>query len=392
MSRAFEGLKVLDLTHVLAGPFCAYQLAVLGADVIKIEPPGEPDCARGRGPDPDQNAALRGLNYQVQGGNKRAMTLNLKSEEGREILRQMVATADVFLENYRTGAMDRLGLGYNDLRQINPALIYCSMTGFGGQGPKAGVAAYDNVIQATSGAISQTGGRKPGLSFVDYGAGMNAAFAISAALFQRQRDGQGQHIDCSMLETVMIMMAPEMSAALHPVKASRGKEATIQSYETADGVVMLGVFTPGQNRRFWQALADEGFDQGDLGETDCWEDLWARSERMKVALEPIMLQRNATDWQAWMEQRGFAAEVVRPLADAAHDPQLRARPFLHQFEAGPGDSTAPVITPVAAFSYEHDGPAIDRRPPGFGEHTDEILRSLGHNSDAISQLHREGVV
>jgi crotonobetainyl-CoA:carnitine CoA-transferase CaiB-like acyl-CoA transferase len=135
MSRAFEGLVVLDLTHVLAGPFCAYQLAVLGADVIKIEPPGEPDCARGRGPDPDQNAALRGLNYQVQAGNKRAMTLDLKTEDGRAILKELVAGADVFIENYRTGALAALGLGYENLAAINPALIHCSMTGFGHHQP-----------------------------------------------------------------------------------------------------------------------------------------------------------------------------------------------------------------------------------------------------------------
>jgi crotonobetainyl-CoA:carnitine CoA-transferase CaiB-like acyl-CoA transferase len=392
MSRAFEGLVVLDLTHVLAGPFCAYQLAVLGADVIKIEPPGEPDCARGRGPDPDQNAALRGLNYQVQAGNKRAMTLDLKSDAGCAILKELVAGADVFIENYRTGALAALGLGYEDLTAINPALIHCSMTGFGGTGPRAGVAAYDNVIQAASGIISQSGGNKPGLSFIDYGAGLNAAFAISAALFQRQRDGRGQHIDCSMMETAMLMMAPELAANLHPVKASRGKEAGIRAYETKDGVLMPGIFTPAQNKRFWRKLAEEGFEAGDLGETDDWPDLWERSERMGTRLEAIMGTRSATDWQDWLQERGFAGEIVRSLGEAARDPQLDARGFLQELEAGPGDATAAVKAPVAAFTYAHDGPSIERRPPGFGEHTDEILRALGRSDEQIGELRMAGVI
>jgi crotonobetainyl-CoA:carnitine CoA-transferase CaiB-like acyl-CoA transferase len=392
MARAFEGIRVLDLTHVLAGPFCAYQLAVLGADVIKIEPPGEPDCARGRGPDADQNAALRGLNYQVQAGNKRAMTLDLKKSDGQAILRELAAGADVLIENYRTGALGRLGLGPDELRAVNPALIYCSMTGFGGAGPKAATAAYDNVIQATAGIVDRTGGRKPGLSFVDYSAGMNAAFAISAALFQRQRDGLGQHIDCSMLETAMIMMAPEMAAELHPVKSSRGKEAGIRSYHTADGELMLGIFTPAQNRRFWALLADEGVDAGKLGETEDWESLWNKADEMHEKLTAIMPSRNAADWQEWLEDNGFAAEVIRPLSEAAADPQLRARPFLHAHEAGPGDVTAPVTAPVAAFAFSHDGPRIDRRPPGFGEHTDEVLRSLGRNADDIEALRAAGVI
>lgn len=392
MARAFEGIRVLDLTHVLAGPFCAYQLAVLGADVIKIEPPGEPDCARGRGPDADQNAALRGLNYQVQAGNKRAMTLDLKTVAGQEILRELAASADVLIENYRTGALARLGLGPDDLRAVNPALIYCSMTGFGGAGPKAETAAYDNVIQATAGIIDRTGGRKPGLSFVDYSAGMNAAFAIAAALFQRRQDGQGQHIDCSMLETAMIMMAPEMAAELHPVKSARGKEAGIRSYSTAEGELMLGIFTPEQNRRFWQALAADGFDAGDLGETDNWEMLWDKAAAMHERLTEVMQARTAVEWQAWLAGLGFAAEVVRPLAEAAADPQLRARPFLHAHDPGPGDVTAPVSAPVAAFAFAHDGPRIDRRPPGFGEHTDEVLRSLGRSAAEIDELRAAGVV
>ncbi|GGY01556.1 CaiB/BaiF CoA transferase family protein [Streptomyces hiroshimensis] len=208
MSRAFSGVRVLDLTHVLAGPFAAYQLGVLGADVIKIEPPGRPDFVRGRGPDPELNRQLRGINYQVQGGGKRAMTLDLKTPGGREVFRSLVRTADVVVENYRAGALERLGVGYDDLSAINPRLIHCSMTGYGQSGPRAEVNAYDNVVQAASGVIARCDGRKPDVAFIDYGSGYNAAFAIAAALYARARDGRGQRIDCAMFDTALMLMGP----------------------------------------------------------------------------------------------------------------------------------------------------------------------------------------
>src|SRR5262245_20715297 len=143
-NRPFEGLRVLDLTHVLAGPFCTYLLALLGADTIKIEAPGEPDEVRGRGADPALNAALMGTNFLTQNANKRGLTLNLKTAQGRHILRKLVATTDVFVENYRTGALAALALGYENLRQIRADIIYCSLTGFGQSGPRSAINAYDN--------------------------------------------------------------------------------------------------------------------------------------------------------------------------------------------------------------------------------------------------------
>ncbi|MBT7582466.1 MAG: CoA transferase, partial [Kordiimonadaceae bacterium] len=215
MTRPYENIKILDLTHILAGPFATYQFALLGADVIKIEPPTMPDPARGRGPDKAQNDALKGLNYQVQASNKKAITLDLKQTAGRKILLKLVQSADILVENYRSGALDELGLGYDDLKAANPKLIYCSLSGFGNYGDRAEVNAYDNVIQATSGIIEQSGGHKPGVSFVDYAAGYNAAFAISAALHRREKTGQGTYISSSMLEVAMTLMAPEAAAAKH---------------------------------------------------------------------------------------------------------------------------------------------------------------------------------
>ncbi len=249
MTGALNDIKVLDLTHVLAGPFCTYQLALLGADVIKIEDPANPDCARGRGPDDALNAAGLGLNYQVQGANKRSLALNLRSSEGVELFKSLAKDVDIIVENFATGALAALGVGYEVLRDINPELIHCSITGYGDSGPQADHGAYDNVIQATSGTIAQCGGVKPAVSFVDYATGYAAAFAVTAALTQRSQTGAGTHISVSMLEVAMQMMAPEAAAAQHVTPTKRGKEAGIASYETQDGHLMLGAFRPVQYRK-----------------------------------------------------------------------------------------------------------------------------------------------
>ncbi len=389
MSKPFAGLKVLDLTHVLAGPFCAWQFALLGADVIKIENPAEPDWARGRGPDPAENAALRGLNYQVQGSNKRAVAIDLKHSRGRDLVRDLAKSADVFVENYRTGALPALGLGYEDIAALNPRIVYCSVTGYGAEGPRAKINAYDNVVQAASGVIDQSGGHKPGLSFIDYSAGYNAAFAISAALFRRERDGKGAHVTCSMFETALMLMAPELAAAMRPGGQPKRKEAGIAAYETADGVLMLGAFSPPQNARLWALLASEGYDARDFAAARDWPSLWRNADAMRAELVAIFKTRTAGDWQALLHANGLPAERVRTLADAAADPQLAARQF---FAIPASDPGAAHPLPVAAYRFDVDGPSIEAPAPGVGEHTDEVLAELGLRADDIAALRAEGVI
>jgi crotonobetainyl-CoA:carnitine CoA-transferase CaiB-like acyl-CoA transferase len=385
MARPFAGVRVLDLTHVLAGPFCAYQLAVLGADVIKIEPPGEPDCARGRGPDAALNRAGRGLNFQVQGGNKRALALDLKAERGRAILLRLAASADVFLENYRVGALAALGLGDEALAGANPGLIRCSLTGFGQEGPRAGVNAYDNVIQAASGVMARTGTAasgplKTGAAFVDYATGWSAAFAIAAALFQRQRDGKGQRIDCAMLDAALTMLGPEIAAELAG-GAPKRDEAGLGCYATAGGLLMLGAFTPRQNARLWAALG-----RADFAALDSWEALWSHAGAMRAALAERLRERTADGWMELFREIGVPAERVRGLDEAARDPQLAHRALLGR--AAPGEPTVP----VAAFRFAHDGPLLDRPAPAVGEHSDEILGELGLAAAEIAALRADGVV
>lgn len=392
VQRPFHGIRVLDLTHVLAGPFCAYQLALLGADVVKIEPPLMPDTARGRGPDDALNAAGLGINYLVQGSNKRSLALDLTSEDGRAILLDLVDGADVLVENYRAGALDALGLGPKALCARNPRLIHCSITGFARGHEREGVNAYDNVIQAASGVMARTTGRsgepvKSGASFVDYATGYAAAFAISSALFQRQASGKGQVIDCAMFDTALTLMAPEAAAALYEGSAQpRPKEAGLGTYETADGLLMLGAFNTRQNNRLWEALG-----RPDFAALDSWPALWGASQAMREALVPIMLTRSAAEWETYLHAIGVPAERVRTLDEAVRMPHLRERGFFHALDAAvPG--AAPVAVPLAPFSFAIAGPAIDRPPPRLGEHSAEILREIGRSSVEVEALRERGII
>ncbi|HSQ03856.1 MAG TPA: CoA transferase, partial [Burkholderiales bacterium] len=247
--RPFEGIKIVDVTHVLAGPFAAYQLAVLGADVIKVEDPNEPDQSRNTGSDLELNRTNMGTGYLAQGSNKRCITLNLKTEKGREILKQLTKDADVFIENYRAGSFAALGIGYEDMKKLNPRLIYCSMTAFGQEGPRGGQTAYDHAIQSTSGIMASTGTpqtapMKCGSPIIDYSTGTMAAFAISSALFQRERTGRGQYIDCSMLDVAMMLQASHItgySATGKPaaLKGNQHAYAAGNLYDAKEGKVQL---------------------------------------------------------------------------------------------------------------------------------------------------------
>lgn len=384
---ALQNIKVLDVTHVLAGPFCTYQLALLGADVLKVEPPTTPDCARGRGPDDAANAAGLGLNYQVQGGNKRAVALDLADPDGRDIFLDLVRDADVLVENYASGALDRLDLDYQTLSGMNPALVYCSLTGYGDTGPNAQTGAYDNVIQATSGVIAQSGGQKPGVSFIDYSAGYSAAFAIAAALLQRGQTGRGCHISVSMLEVAMQMMAPEVAAAQHPTKTKRSQEAGISSYETCDGVLMLGAFRPEQYRKLAAVLRGMGSAMPALDHIAQWQDVWAIAQDTKTRLQQIFKTRTTAFWVAHLHDYDLPAEAVKTLAEAVQSPQLEARAYFQ-----PNASDARATLPLTAFRMSEGGPVLSSPPPAHGQHSIDVLREVGVSDAQIDALLQRGVL
>ena len=397
MPQPFEGIRVIDLTHVLAGPFCAYQLAILGADTIKVEAPGEPDQVRMGGTDRHLNGQLMGTNYLAQAANKRSITLDLKSDKGRDVLKRLARGADVLIENYRADAMDALGIGYEAMREINPSLIYCSMTGYGRTGPKGRHTSYDNVVQAVSGLMSVSGTPdltplKVGAPVLDYASGTMAAFAVASALFQRQRTGEGQHIDFSMLDTALMLMSSTLTGYFHNgtvLSVPRGNDFPSPNgccYKTADGLLMLAAFNHRQHERLWTAL-----DRPDLAARSSYDEIEAGGETMKAELTRIFATRSAAEWEVFLNDRGVPAGRVLTIPEALEHDQVKARPALHVFENVPGVA-GPVTVPVSGFAFAQDGPAARTPPPPMGAHTDEVLRDLGYGPEEVAALRDEGVI
>ena len=395
MPRPFEGIRIIDITHVLAGPFAAYQLGLMGADVIKVEHPDEPDQSRDSGTDNVLNHANMGTGFLTQGSNKRAITLNLKTEQGRAILKKLVATADVLVENYRPGAFEALGLGYEDLRKINPKLIYASFSAFGQSGPKRQRTAYDHVIQSTSGIMAMTGTAqanpiKIGAPAIDYATGTMGAYALSAALFQRERTGQGQRIDMAMLDVAMILMASHVTGYMrngkHPKPSGNSTgHATSQTYQTKDGLVMVGASNLRQQRRLWTVVERPDMIKKTNDERD------ADHAREVSVLTEIMLTKTAAEWEEWLQERHVPASRVRTMGEALADPQIASRGILHRHDSAPGIE-GPFTVPVAAFTFAHGGPKVDRPPPMFGQHNDEVLAELGYSARDIAGFRTEKVI
>jgi len=394
--RPYEGIKIIDITHVLAGPFAAYQLALLGADVIKIEHPTDYDQSRDSGGDRALNKQLMGTGYLTQASNKRAITLNLKHEKGREILKKLVKDADVLVENFRSGAFRALGLGWDDLRPLNPRLIYCSMTAFGQEGPRGVQTAYDQLIQATSGMMAMTGTPdvnpiKTGAPVIDYATGTMCAFAISSALFQRERTGRGQYIDSAMLDVSLMLMGSHITSYLRTGKEPKPKgnqmdRASSQLYEAKDAPLMIAASNRGQHERLFNALGRP--DIAAQSSHDQREELY---DKQTEELQKIIGGKTADEWEQYLQSRHVPAGRVRPLSESLKDPQLEARRVLHRHEKIEGVD-GPVTVPLAAFKFADGGPSIETPPPRLGQHTDEVLASLGYSKDDIATLRADGAI
>ena len=395
MTRPFEGIRIIDITHVLAGPFAAYQLAVLGADVIKVEHPDDPDQSRDGGTDRALNRQHMGTSFLTQGSNKRSITLNLKTEPGREILKRLVAAADVLVENFRPGAFEALGLGYAAMSAINPRLIYCSISAFGQDGPRREQTAYDHVIQATSGLMAMTGTEevnpiKFGAPAVDYATGTMGAFALASALFQRERTGKGQHIDLAMVGVAMMLMGSHLTGYMRNGAEPRphgNKQpfATNSCYEAKDGLVMIGASNLGQQRRLWRVLErpDMIKDDNEAREAD--------RAREAAVLADIFKTRTADEWEVYLQARHVPAARVRTMAEAVADPHFKTRGVFHHHASAPGID-GPFGVPLAAFKFAHGGPSIETPPPEFGADTDAVLAETGYVAEEIAEFRRAGVI
>jgi crotonobetainyl-CoA:carnitine CoA-transferase CaiB-like acyl-CoA transferase len=397
-NHILKGVRVLDLTNVLAGPFATLHLALLGAEVIKIERPGSGDLARRHGSLPELNEELMGTSFLAQNANKKSVTLNTKTPEGREIFKKLVKGADVLVENFRPGVMERLGLNYEVLKDINPGLVYCAISGFGQTGPDAHKPAYDQIIQGLSGEMAVNGDERlnplrAGFPVCDTAGGLNAAFAIMAALYHRQRSGDGQFIDIAMLDSIMPMMgwvaANLMIANKQPEPMGNENFTNAPSgvFRTADGYINIAAHKQEQ----WQSLCDAL----DLTELQADERFMLRETRrqnrsqLTPLLEARLIERSTADWVAVLNKHGVPCGAILGLEDALNQPQVKHRETLQDVNVE-GIGSIPLFNLTAKFDQTPG--QITSAPPRLSVHTAEILTDIGITEQEIADLKTNGII
>jgi CoA:oxalate CoA-transferase len=394
MGALLAGIRVLDLTNVLAGPFGAYQLALLGADVIKVEAPGGGDLARQLGADPDLNATLMGASFLAQNAGKRSVTVNLKSAAGTEVFRRLVQSADVVIENFRPGVMERLGLGYETLRREKPGLVYCAISGFGQDGPLKDNPAYDQIVQGLSGVMSVTGDAasaplRVGYPVADTIGGLTAAFAIAAALVRRERSGEGEFIDVSMLEATLVTMGWQVSnwliAGVRPQPLGNENMTAAPSGLFATGAGPLNIAANRQEQ--FETLARLIGRPELAGDPRFAERESRRRNRLalKAEIETALARKSAAEWSALLNAQGVPAGEVLDIPDVLAHPQVASRGLVKTFDAAPGVAR-PVSVVRSGFRLKSGDPAPAMPPPALGADTDAVLASLGYRADEIEAL------
>ncbi len=396
--QILSGVRVLDLTNVLSGPFATLHLALLGAEVIKIENPKDGDLARKLGVMPALNEQLMGTSFLAQNSNKKSVTLNTKTPEGKEIFKKLVKTADVLVENFRPDVMGRLGLGYQTLAEINPRLIYCSISGFGQTGPDAFKPAYDQIIQGLSGVMDVNGDERlhplrAGFPICDTVGGLNAAFAIMAALYHRGHSGKGQMIDIAMLDSIMPLMgwvaANLLIAGQKPVPMGNDNFTAAPSgtFKTRDGYMNVAA----NKQEQWEALCDV-VGVPELKTDQRFEKRDIRKKNRKLLtplLEEKFALRPTAEWVGLLNGKDVPSGAILELGDALSQPQIKHRAILKDInEKGIGNLK--LFGLAAQFS---DTPGeLNAPPPRLSAHTAEVLSSLGLTKEELAALKEKKVI
>jgi crotonobetainyl-CoA:carnitine CoA-transferase CaiB-like acyl-CoA transferase len=397
MSKPFTGVKILDFTRVLAGPYASYQLALLGADVIKVESRDGDDMRFGNRANDWEKHGLAAPWVAVNAG-KRSITLDLKKPKAIEIVKRLVAKADVVMENFRPGVMDKLGIGYETLKAINPRLIYCAVSGFGQVGPGAKTAAFDGMIQAMSGLMSITGfpangPTRVGFAGADVMSGATAAFGVASALYQRTHTGKGQLVDVAMIDAVTAYLAQQftehmMTGRVHEQaeNLSVTRKPTGNLFKTRDGWIVLAVMTDPQFQRLMKtlgredALADPRFAD--------WPTRIQNNKALHEIVEKALKKETSATWVERFAQADVPAGRVLTIPETARLDHFQNRTVLQDVETEFG----PVRVVGSGFRLEHGGGSVDRPPARLGQHTDEVLQEAGYAESEIAEIRRAEIV
>lgn len=397
MAKPFSDVKILDFTQVFAGPVGTHQFGLLGADIIKVEPLAGEDIRRSPMADEWSQRDLA-PSFMAFNVNKRSLTLDLKQAAGVEIVERLARDSDVVWENFRPGVMDRLGIGYGVLAELNPQLIYCSVSGFGTTGPERATATFDGKIQAMSGLMSLTGDpaggpMRAGIALADLTAGLTAAFAVSSALHQRTRTGKGQFVDVAMFDSMLSLMADQIAeyTVLGELRQQAGnlsvtRKPTADRFRCGDGFIVLAVLSDRQFDALLRTL--DRADALDDPRFATWATRTENTAALRKVIEGAMEGGDPKLWEAKLTAADVPSASILSIAEAIEHPQLAHRKILQDVETRYG----PVRLAGSGFELAHGSGSIDRPAPSVGEHTDEILAEVGYSKAEIETFRTNRVV